>query len=163
MLYNPTIEGYSGGLCSGGTQYSQDILMIECKDLIKGAKANQQKKFYTGILDDLEGIRFKLHACKESLVKFSESLVENGALNSITRVVSPDHFDNKYFASVKMENNAVFRFMYKDGYEGTIVLLPIGGAHSINIDSLRNIIDTIFKIPIRGRLKKNSEKGKLLR
>ena len=163
MLYNPTIEGYSGGLCSGGTQYSQDILMIECKDLIKGAKTSQHKKFYTGILDDLEGIRFKLHACKESLVKFSESLVENGALNSFTRLVSTDHFDNKYFASVKMENNAVFRFMYKDGYEGKIVLLPVGGAHSININSLRNIIDTIFKIPIRGRLKKNSEKGKLLR
>ena len=163
MLYNPTIEGYSGGLCSGGTQYSQDILMIECKDLIKGAKTSQHKKFFTGILDDLEGIRFKLHACKESLVKFSESLVENGALNSFTRLVSTDHFDNKYFASVKMENNAVFRFMYKDGYEGTIVLLPIGGAHSININSLRNIIDTIFKIPIRGRLKKNRDKGKLLR
>jgi len=163
MLYNPTIEGYSGGLCSGGTQYSQDILMIECKDLIKGAKTSQHKKFFTGILDDLEGIRFKLHACKESLVKFSESLVENGALNSITRLVSTDHFDNKYFASVKMENNAVFRFMYKDGDEGTIVLMPVGGAHSINIKSLRNIIDTIFKIPIRGRLKKNSDKGKLLR
>ena len=162
-MYNPKQEGCTSSVCSGGSPFSQDPLMKECMDLIKGAKASQQKKFYTGILNDLETIRFKLHAYKESLVKFSESLVENGALNSITRLVSTDHFDNKYFASVKMENNAVFRFMYKPEEEGQIVLLPIGGAHLININSLRNIIDTIFKIPKRGRLKKNSDKGKLVR
>ena len=162
-LYNPIQEGNTGEICSGGSWYSEDSLTKECKDLIKGAKASQQKKYYTTILDDLETIRFKLHAYKESLAKFSESLVENGALNSITRLVSPDHFDNKYFASVKMENNSVFKFLYKPEEEGEIILTPVGGAHKININNLRNIIDTIFKIPMKRGLQKNSDKGKLFR
>ena len=46
-LYNPKVDGSFGysELCAGGTQYSQDSLMIECKNLIKVFKASQKNNF----------------------------------------------------------------------------------------------------------------------
>ena len=72
------------------------------------------------------------------------------ALNKITRVVDQDIFTKKSFVSVKLEyNNAEFHFKYKAGAEDQIVLSPIVGAHKIDIEKLRNIIDLIFKIPTK--------------
>ena len=62
-----------------------------------------------------------------------------------------------------MESNSEFRFKYRGGDIDNIVYSPMEGAHMININNLRNIIDTIFKIPTKGRLKKNSNQGKLFR
>ena len=164
QLYNPMVERTYNEFCAGGTAYSQDPLMEKCLELIKQQKISQQKKFYTAILNDLEVIREKLHAHKEGIVYYSELLFENGASSSITRVVTDDRFNLRYFASVKMESNSEFRFKYRGGdIDKPEVYSPMEGAHMININNLRNIIDTIFKIPSKGRLKKNSNKGKLFR
>ena len=81
----------------------------------------------------------------------------------MARVVSRDNFDNKYFQSLAFDNNSEFIFKYKSVLEDKNDKSPMDAAHLIDINSLRNIIDTIFKIPRKGRLKKNSDKGKLLR
>ena len=165
QLYNPMVEGSKGDYCAGGCPYSQDYLMIICKDLIKEQEHKQQKAFYSAFLEELEVIRDRLHGEKEAIRWSFDQLKENDvALSKITFIVDDDNFNKKYFASVKLECKAEIHFTYRA--EDQIVLSPIVGAHNIDIKKLRNIIDKIFKIPTivqmsRGRLKKNSEKGRL--
>jgi hypothetical protein len=170
QLYNPMVEGSKGDYCAGGCPYSQDYLMIMCKDLIKEQEHKQQKAFYSAFLEELEVIRDRLHAEKEAIRWSFDQLKENDVvLSKITFIVDDDNFNKKYFASVKLECKAEIHFTYRA--EDQIVLSPIVGAHEIDIKKLRNIIDKIFKIPTivqmskiptkRGRLKKNSEKGRL--
>ena len=172
QCYNPMVEGSKGDYCAGGCPYSQDYLMIMCKDLIKEQEYKQQKAFYSAFLEELEVIRDRLHVEKEAIRWSFDQLKENDvALRKITFIVDDDNFNKKYFASVKLECKAEIHFKYKARAEDQIVLSPIVGAHEIDIKQLRNIINKIFKIPTivqmskiptkRGRLKKNSEKGRL--
>ena len=146
------------------------ILRIICKDLIREQNTKQQKAFYSAFLEELEVIRDRLHVEKEAIRWSFDQLKENDvALSKITFIVDDDCFNKKYFASVKLECKAEIHFTYRA--EDQIVLSPIVGAHEIDIKKLRNIIDKILKIPTivqmskiptkRGRLKKNSEKGRL--
>lgn len=136
--------------------------MIQITDFINRAKGKAQKEFYERFHDKIESIRDRLHEYKEAIKGYSKTLYENGALPNMARVASEDAFFNKYFESLQFENNAKFIFKYKS-FEDTNVFSPMQAAHMININRLRNIIDMIFKIPTKGRLKKNSNKGKLLR
>ena len=43
QLYNPMVEVSDGDCCAGGSQFSQDPLMIKCKDLIKEQKKQVTK------------------------------------------------------------------------------------------------------------------------
>jgi hypothetical protein len=67
QFYNPKVEGSEGDFCAGGCSYSQDPLMIICKDLIKEQKLKQQKQFYSAFLEELEVIRDRLHGEKEAI------------------------------------------------------------------------------------------------
>ena len=164
-LYNPKVDGSFGNseLCAGGTEYSQDFLMIECQDLIKKSKASQKKQFYEGRYDELERIRERLHAFKETIKHFSDTLSDE-ALN-LTRVVDEDTFNKKYFANLTLDCKGVIPFLYVSS--SRLNLSPMMGADAIDIDQLRKMIDLIFKIKIArkqgGRLKRNnSKRGKLL-
>ena len=59
------IEEYEGFDCAGGCSYSQDYLMIMCKDLIEQKTIKQEKAFYSAFLDELERLRDRLHNEKE--------------------------------------------------------------------------------------------------
>ena len=159
-LYNPKLAGGSFGdsqLWAGGTYYSQHPLMIECKNLIKISKASQQKKFYEGRYDELERIGERLHALKETIKHFSDTLSQDNGLNQLTRVVDEDNFNKKYFTKLTLDCNGVIPFKYVASDRKN--LTPMSGAHTIAIDKLRKMIDLIFKIK---RLKKNSsKKGRL--
>ena len=167
-LYNPKVDGSFGNseLCAGGTEYSQDFLMIECQDLIKKSKASQQKQFYEGRYDELERIRERLHALKDTIRHFSDTLSGDNdvALNHLTRVVDEDNFYKKYFANLTLDCKGVIPFLYVSS--DRLNLSPMMGADAIDIDQLRKMIDLIFKIKIprkQGRLKRNNSKiGKLL-
>jgi len=170
-LYNRRLEGSEGAYRTGGCKHSQDYLMEICKDLIKEQKNKQQKQFYSAFLEELEGVRDRLHVEKEAVRWNLDQLDENDvAKDKITYVVDEDCFTKKYFASIKLECKAEIHFKYAST-EDQIDLSPMVGAHKIDIEKLRNIIDKIFKIPTivqmskiprkRGRLKKNSEKGRL--
>ena len=170
-LYNRRLEGSEGAYCTGGCEHSQDYLMEICKDLIKEQKNKQQKQFYSAFLEELEDVRDRLHVEKEAVRWNLDQLDENDvAKNKITYVVDEDCFTKKYFASIKLECGAEIHFKYFRT-EDQIDLSPMVGAHKIDIEKLRNIIDKIFKIPTivemfknptkRRRLKKNSEKGRL--
>ena len=154
-LYNPVQERSR----AGGDLHSQHQLMKKCTEFLDRIN----KTLYERYLSQIETIRDRLHEFKEVFRESSKTLFEDGALSKMARVVSNDHFDNKYFQSLKFDNNTEFIFKYKSALEGENDKSPMDAAHLININSLRNIIDTIFKIPKKGRLKKNSEKGKLLR
>ena len=170
-LYNRRLEGSEGAYCTGGCEHSQDYLMEICKDLIKEQKHKQQKQFYSAFLEELEAVRDRLHVEKEAVRWNLDQLDENDeAKNKITYVVDEDCFTKKYFASIKLECGAEIHFKYFRT-EDQIDLSPMVGAHKIDIEKLRNIIDKIFKIPTivemfknptkRRRLNKNSEKGRL--
>jgi len=168
-LYNPKVDGSFGNsdLCAGGTEYSQDFLMIECQDLIKKSKASHLKQFYEGRYDELERIRERLHALKDTIRHFSDTLSGDNdvALNHLTRVVDEDNFYKKYFANLTLDCNGVIPFLYVSS--GRLNLSPMMGADAIDIDQLRKMIGLIFKIKIArkqgGRLKRNnSKRGKLL-
>ena len=137
--------------------------MIECKNLIEVSKARQQKRFYEGRYDELERIRERLHALKETIRHFSDMLIKiDVALNHLTRVVDEDNFYKKYFA---LDCNGVIPFNYVSS--DRLNLSSMEGAHKIDIDQLRKMINLIFKIKIPrkhgGRLKRNnSKRGKLL-
>ena len=163
QLYNRMNEGSLGEFCAGGTEYSQHSLMEECSDFLKTSQHKSQKHFYENILDNIEAIRDRLHSYKEAIIQSSKTLNEYGALLKISHVVSTNHFDNKYFASIQFDCNEEFRFQYKNYLflKGEIDLSPMKGANRIEIQNLRKIIDTIFKIPKKGRLRKNSKKSKL--
>ena len=132
----------------------------------KKSKASHLKQFYEGRYDELERIRERLHALKETIRHFSDTLSENdGALNHLTRVVDEDNFYKKYFANLTLDCNGVIPFNYVSS--GRKNLSPMEGAHAIDIDQLRKMINLIFKIKIPrkhgGRLKRNnSKRGKLL-
>ena len=148
-LYNPKVEGSFGvsELCAGGTQFSQDPLMIKCKNLINVSKASQQQKLNEGRYDDLESIRERLHALKETVKYFSDTLSENDvALNQLTRVVDEGNFNKKYFAKLTLECNGVIRFQY--AASDPINFSRMESAHKIDIDELRKMIALIFKIKI---------------
>ena len=140
--------------------------MIECKNLIEVSKTSQQKRYYEGRYDELERIRERLHALKETIRHFSDTLSENDvALNHLTRVVDEDNFYKKYFANLTLDCNGVIPFNYESS--GRVNLSPMEGAHGIDIDQLRIMINLIFKIKFPrkqgGRLKRNnSKRGKLL-
>jgi len=153
-LYNPVQERSR----AGGDRHSQHQLMKQCTDLNR-----TNKTLYERHLSEIETIRDRLHEFKEVFRESSKTLFEDGALSKMARVVSNDNFDNKYFQSLAFDNNSEFFFKYKSELEEKNDKSPMDAAHLININSLRNIIDTIFKIPKKGRLKKNRDKGKLLR
>jgi hypothetical protein len=159
-LYNPRLaEGSFGDsqLWAGGTYYSQHALMEECKNLIKSSKASQQKKFYEGRYDELERIGERLHALKETIKHFSDTLSQDNGLNQLTRVVDEDNFNKKYFTKLTLDCNGVIPFNYVASDRKN--LTPMSGAHTIAIDKLRKMIELIFKIK---KLKKNSsKKGRL--
>lgn len=158
-LYNPVQERSR----AGGDLHSQHQLMIQCTEFLDRTRNKTNTEVYEGFHNRIETIRDRLHEFKEAFRESSKMLYENGALRKMTRVVSEDHFKNKYFQSLAFDNNSEFIFKYKSDFEDKNDKSPMDAAHLININSLRNIIDTIFKIPKRGRLKKNSDKGKLLR
>ena len=168
-LYNPKVDGSFGNseLNAGGTEYSQDFLMKECQDLIKNSKARQQKQFYEGRYDELERIRERLHALKDTIRHVSDTLSgdNDAALNNLTRVVDEDNFYKKYFANLTLDCNGVIPFLYVS--KSRLNLSPMMGADAIDINQLRKMIGLIFKIKIPrkqgGRLKRNNNKrGKLL-
>jgi len=158
-LYSPVQERSR----AGGDLHSQHRLMIQCTDYLDRNRNKDYKIVYERYLSGIETIRDRLHEFKEVFRETSKTLYDDGALYKMTRVVSEDHFNNKYFQSLKFDNNTEFIFKYYSNFEGMNDKSPMDAAHSINIKSLRNIIDTIFKIPRKGRLKKNSDKGKLFR
>jgi hypothetical protein len=129
----------------------------------KNSKASQQKQFYEGRYDELSRIRERLHALKDTIRHFSDTL-SGEALNHLTRVVDEDNFYKKYFANLTLDCNGVIPFLYVSS--GRVNLSPMLGAHAIDIDQLRKMIVLIFKIKIprkQGRLKRNNNKrGKLL-
>ena len=185
QLYNPMIEESEGYDCAGGCSYSQDYLMIMCKDLIEQQESRPQKNFYSAFLDELERFRDRLHHEKELIKRNLDQLIESeAAKNKLFYIVHEDGFTKKYFEKLKLECKAEIHFTYKhsethnlyshvsgDRSGDQIVLTPDVGAHSIDIKQLRKVISKIFKIPTivqmfkipqkRGRLKKNSEKGRL--
>ena len=135
--------------------------MIECQNLIEKSKASQQKQFYEGRYDELERIRERLHALKDTIRHFSDTLSGDNdvALNHLTRVVDEDNFYKKYFANLTLDCKGVIPFLYVSS--GRVNLSPMLGAHEIDIDQLRKMIDLIFKIKIprkQGRLKRNNSK-----
>jgi hypothetical protein len=140
--------------------------MIECQNLIEVSKASQQKQFYEGRYDELERIRERLHALKETIRHFSDTLSDNDvALNHLTRVVDEDNFYKNILANLTLDCNGVIPFLYVSS--GRVNLSPMLGAHAIDIDQLRKMIVLILKIKIPrkqgGRLKRNNNKrGKLL-
>ena len=81
------------------------------------------------------------------------------ALN-LTRVVDEDTFNKKYFANLTLDCKGVIPFLYVSS--SRLNLSPMMGAHAIDIDQLRKMIDLIFKIKIAskqgGRLKRNNSK-----
>ena len=75
------------------------------------------------------------------------------ALNQLTRVVDEDNFNKKYFAKHTLDCNGVIPFKYVASDRKN--LSPMSGAHTIDIDKLRKMIDLIFKIK---KLKRNNSK-----
>ena len=181
LLYNPMIEGSERDDCAGGCPHSQDYLMIMGKDIIKQKTSNQEKLFYSGLLDEVEGLRDRLHDEKELIKRNLTHLSQSeAAKNKLFYIVHEDGFTKKYFEKLELECKAEIHFTYKHSeFEqrlrgDKIVLTPDVGAHNIDIKQLRNILSKIFKIPTivqmfkppsthskRRRLKKNSEKGRL--
>ena len=185
QLYNPMIEESEGYDCAGGCSYSQDYLMIMCKDLIEQQESRPQKNFYSALLEELYELRGRLHNEKELIKRNLDQLSQSeAAKNKLFYIVHEDGFTKKYFEKLKLECKAEIHFTYKhsethnlyshvsgDRSGDQIVLTPDVGAHSIDIKQLRKVISKIFKIPTivqmfkipqkRGRLKKNSEKGRL--
>ena len=157
-LYNPVQEGSR----AGGDSHSQNPLMLQCTEFLDRNRNKSSKIVYEKFLSRIEIIRDRLFEFKEAFRESSKTLYENGDLRKMTRVVSEDHFNNKYFQSLAFDNNSEFIFKYYSDFEDKNDKSPMDAADSINIKSLRNIIDTIFKIPKRGRLKKNSDKGKTI-
>ncbi len=130
-------------------------------------KIIQQKKFYEGRYDELERIRERLHALKDTIRHVSDTLSgdNDAALNNLTRVVDEDNFYKKYFANLTLDCNGVIPFLYVS--KSRLNLSPMMGADAIDINQLRKMIGLIFKIKIPrkqgGRLKRNNNKrGKLL-
>ena len=181
LLYNPMIEGSERNDCAGGCPHSQDYLMIMGKDIIKQKTSNQEKLFYSGLLDQVERLRDRLHDEKELIKRNLTQLSQSeAAKNKLFYIVHEDGFTKKYFEKLELECKAEIHFKYKHSeFEqrlrgDKIVLTPDVGAHNIDIKQLRNILSKIFKIPTivqmfkppsthskRRRLKKNSEKGRL--
>ena len=175
------IEGSERNDYAGGCPHSQDYLMIMGKDIIKQKAANQEKLFYSGLLDEVERLRDRLHDEKELIKRNLTQLRQcEAAKNKLFYIVHEDGFTKKYFEKLELECKAEIHFKYKHSeFEqrlrgDKIVLTPDVGAHNIDIKQLRNILSKIFKIPTivqmfkpppthskRRRLKKNSEKGRL--
>ena len=149
----------------GGASYSQCVLLLAFTDLLNAEKKRPAQIKLDVQISELETDRDIIHDLQKKLQSFVHELEERKDLKS--KIVRPrdkataDYVSRYFIQSVIFESGQKFQFNYKCSDTMKNCLKPNEGANYIKIQPLREIIKTIFEIPLNRRIQMESDGMKL--